>query len=1081
MSTDQDEEMEITPGAGRGGQLWRWGWPALAVGAVVVLAIAGLWVQRAPLAENLIERELAARGVQMSYRLVSVGLRTQRIENVRLGDPGRPDLVARWVEVDISVAGLSPEIAGLRAGGVRLRGAFRDGRLSLGEIDKFLGPGEATTTVLPRINVALDDVRASIATDFGPLGLNLSGRGHLRNSFRGLVVAAMPEARTAQCGARKMVAVLRIVMRNGESRLTGPLTADAIGCPAAGMALAAPRFDLNLRFDETLSSLDGKIDAGATALRVAGMTLGRPSAELSTRVKTDSLVGHWSISGQTLSGRGLTAGAMAANGTVSQDKASHAPGVRVVGRVRIRDVAARARNPLGPLRRAVAGLPLAPLADRLAQSIDRASRDNSLAAAFLVRTDPAGGTAELSDLHFAAASGARIDLPAGSNRAVMRWPNGRWSFDGAARLGGGGLPSGMLRLTSGPNGGYAGRLELAPYEAAGSRLALRPVVFSAERGGSRFATMIALDGPMADGGVSGLVMPLSGRLSTDGALHVNEACVPLRWQALRISTLALAPSILRLCPSRHAMFSLVRGAAAGGVRSGPFAMTGRIGSSPLHLRGAGITADLADSALRARDMELRIGRNEAPVVLSAGSIEGAAERGGMAGRFDKGSARIGTVPLDLQDMAGNWRFADGRLDVDGGLRVADTHADPRFNPVRSDDAKVSLAEGRLTATGHLRHPVRGNPFARVDIVHTLSTGEGRAEFTLAGLRFGPQLQPDDLTPVALGVVANVAGVVEGDGRIVWTPGSTKSTGRFRTTNMDLAAAFGPVAGLSTTLDFTDLLALETAPGQVATIKSINPGIEVHDGRVAFQLLRDQQAQIEGGQWPFSGGALTLLPSRLDFDAKQARHLVFRVTSLDAAAFINTLDLKNISATGTYDGLLPMVFDANGGRIEGGILVARQEGRGPLVIHDARTLSAPCDPRRQAGTLSYVGDVSNADLGTYGKLAFDALKHLRYKCLTILLDGAIDGEFVTQLAINGVNQGAGDTGQSAMSRQFLGLPFLFNVRITAPFRGLINTYQSFADPSTLIRNSMGAQFQSVLNNGLAVQPADSDKTIPREDE
>lgn len=1061
--------------------MWRWGPPTLAVGAIAILAITGLWIQRAPLAENLIERELAARGVQMSYRLVSVGLRTQRIENVLLGDPSRPDLVARWVEVDISVAGLSPEIVGLRAGGVRLRGAFRDGKLSLGEVDKFLGPGETTTTALPRINVALDDVRASIATDFGPLGLNLSGRGNLRNSFRGLAVAAMPAARTQQCGARKMVAVLRIAMRNGEPRFAGPLIADAIGCPAAGIAMAAPRFDLNLRSDETLSTLEGRVEAGAAALRVAGMTLGRPSAELSTRVKADGVFGRWSVSGQTLSGRGLMAGAMTVNGTVTQDKASHAPGVRVVGRVRILDVTARARDPLGSLRRVAAGTPLAPLVERLAQSVDRASRDNSLTAAFVVRTDPAGGAAELSDLHFAAASGARIDLPAGS-RAVMRWPDGRWSFNGAAQLGGGGLPSGLLRLTSsGPSGNYSGRLELAPYKAAGSRLAMRPVIFSAEPGGSRFATMITLDGPMAGGGVTGLAMPLSGLLSSDGALHVNDACVPLRWQTLRISSLALDPAFLRLCPNGRAMLSLARGSATGGVSSGPFALAGRVGSSPLRLRSVGITADLADSALRARGMEIRIGRNEAPVILYAGSLQGRAERRGIAGKFDKGSARIGTVPLDFQGMAGSWRFADGRLDVDGGLRVADTQADSRFNPVRSDDSKISLADGRLTATGHLRHPVRGKPFARVDVVHALATGEGHAEFTLEELRFGPQLQPDDLTPVALGVVANVAGAVEGGGKIVWAPGGVKSSGRFTTANMDLAAAFGPVTGLSTTLVFTDLLAMETAPGQIATVKSINPGIEVRDGRVAFQLLRDQKAQIEGGLWPFSGGTLTLLPSRLDFDAKQARHLVFRVTSLDAAAFINTLDLKNISATGTYDGLLPMVFDASGGRIEGGILVARQDGRGPLVIHDARTLSAPCDPRRQAGTLSYVGDVSNADLGTYGKLAFDALKHLHYRCLTILLDGAIDGEFVTQLAINGVNQGLGDAGQSSMSRQFLGLPFLFNVRITAPFRGLINTYQSFADPSTLIRNSMGAQYQSVLNNGLAVQPADSDKTIPREGE
>src|SRR3546814_6450449 len=58
-------------------------------------------------------------------------------------------------------------------------------------------------------------------------------------------------------------------------------------------------------------------------------------------------------------------------------------------------------------------------------------------------------------------------------------------------------------------------------------------------------------------------------------------------------------------------------------------------------------------------------------------------------------------------------------------------------------------------------------------------------------------------------------------------------------------------------------------------------------------------------------------------------------------------------------------------------------------------------------------------------------------------------------------------------QFIGLPFIFNVRIEAPFRGLLNTAMSFTDPSLLIHKSLGDGYEPVIENRLAVQPADSE--------
>src|SRR3546814_16123806 len=75
--------------------------------------------------------------------------------------------------------------------------------------------------------------------------------------------------------------------------------------------------------------------------------------------------------------------------------------------------------------------------------------------------------------------------------------------------------------------------------------------------------------------------------------------------------------------------------------------------------------------------------------------------------------------------------------------------------------------------------------------------------------------------------------------------------------MSLAAAFGPVTGLSGDIHFSDLLGLETPPGQTMRMGSVNPGIEVTSGVVHYQLLKGQQVRIEDGKWPFAGGELTL--------------------------------------------------------------------------------------------------------------------------------------------------------------------------------------------------------------------------------
>lgn len=1069
-------EREDGDGEARGGWVLRWVAGAL---AVLALLLVVLWTQRAPIAENFITRELNGLGVRARYDIDSIGVRTQRIENIVLGDPARPDLTARWVEVDLSVAGLTPGVAAVRAGGVRIFGRIRDGQLWLGELDRFRDPDSTAPFSLPDILLGLTDARMRLATDAGPIGLKIDGSGNLRSGFQGKLAAVMPTAAMSGCTVTRATAYVDIAMRDGRPRIAGPIRGRGIGCPDMGIALASPVLDADLTLSQALDRWQGRATLSGEGLRAPGMVLASPVVRTSFDGTAAGTRGH-----ATLAAKALTAGAMLAGATEIAGGWSVASGERGLtaqadGALTARTVQLSGTDPLGGLRSSTAATPLGPLAAKLADAIRDAGKANVLRARFAAAQRGRGGGVVLSSADFSSGSGARAGLSPGS-RFTLSWPAvGKgplpWRLDGGMTMQGGGLPKAALRLAQRPGGGLSGQLFADPYTAPGARLVLDPVRFTAGRQGeTRFTTALALDGPLDGGALRGLTLPVEGVIGADGAIAINRACTPLGFTSLDYAGFAFGRNRFNLCPTEGgALLAYGPRGLTGGLQLKALRLEGRMGSAPMRLSASALRFTLADSGFVMRDADLAIGSQDSPIRLTATSLVGAAAGEGLGGTLAGTTGRIGAVPLLVVDANGRWGFAKGALKVAASLTLQDAQQPDRFNPLVSRDFVLTHTANRITAQGTLLEPRTSALVTRADIVHDLGTGRGRADLDVPGIAFRDDLQPEDITRLALGVVANARGVVSGRGQVRWNGDDVTSDGLFRTDNMNLAAAFGPVAGLSGELRFTDLIGLVSAPGQIVRLANVNPGIEVTDGVVHYQLLANQQVRIEDGEWPFAGGRLTLLPTTMDFSADKARSLTFRVLGLDAGAFINTLDLDNVSATGTFDGLLPMIFDATGGRIVGGVLVARQIGLPPLVLAGSEKLNIPCDPARQAGTLAYVGPVSNEDVGMMGKLAFDALKNLQYKCLVILMDGAIDGEVVTQVLFNGVNRGQIGDAPAAIARQFIGLPFIFNVRIEAPFRGLMNTAQSFVDPTGLIRNSLGEDYMQKLEQGVAVQPAESE--------
>ncbi len=998
-------------------------------GGLVLIALAATWIERRPIVRDAVDRALAGRHVPASYRITAIGPFAQRLENVRIGDPAAPDLTAHTVEVTLGYGLAGPHVVAIRADGVRLAARVLGGRVSFGTIDRLLPAASGNRPLaLPDMAVDLTDSRVALATPAGAIGIAIDGAGRLSDGFRGHVTATAARLATGGCTLTAPVADLTVAIDAHRPRVSGPLTLAATEC-GGGLRLGAGRATLGMAFAAALDRWHGAIDVDGFAGRAGGIGFGALGGGVTIAGTRQRIEGKVALTVAGMTAPGATAQALrlggayryaaGASGLVYAGDlvAAHARADPALRRTIVADAAALDPTPLGPVTRRAGAALSALLADA----------DATATLAFTAG-GPAGTAAKLRRLVVAGRSGGvvRIDEGAGIGRSVRE---AGWRVDGHVASGGGALPAidAVLRQSH-AGAAISGAVRLAPYAAGTARLALTPVrIAIGARGETRFETVATIDGPLPGGRVDGLTVPIAGHAGR-GGIVVGEGCTPVGFDMVALSGVTLSPGVVRLCGVGGAPIVVAGG--GGGVRAGAaiagLHLAGRSGSAPLTLDARTLT--LTGAGLDAGGVAVRLGAGDAMTRLDIDTLD-RRFAGGAAGHFSGAGGQIGSVPLVASGAAGDWRVANGALILGGAFTVADAAATARFKPLAAEGVALRLVAGRIDATATIRQPTSGARVADVAIVHDLASGRGGATLGVPGLVFDKKLQPEMLTPVTLGVIANVAGTIRGAGRIDWSPQGVTSSGDFATDRVDLAAAFGPVTGIAGKIHFSDLLGLATPPHQRATIAEINPGVAVDDGTVDFQLLPLQRVAVERARWPFAGGTLTLAPSILAFDAASERHLTFRLDRLDAAIFVQQLDLPNIAATGTFDGELPIIFDDKGGRIAGGHIAARPPG----------------------GTIAYVGDLTTAQLGTMGHLAFDALKAIRYSALEIGLDGRLEGEIVSHVGFQGIRQATPDASYAA--RLIHNLPFRFNIALRAPFRSLIGTAQSYVDPSLLLKGGL----------------------------
>jgi translocation and assembly module TamB len=971
-------------------------WVVMAITALPLLAIAIAWTQRAPIAKSYIDKELAKRGVQATYDIREIGTKRQRIENIIIGDPARPDLTADWAEIDTSLRFFGADVKDVRASGVRLRGTLKDGILNLGTLDKLLPKPTGEPFTFPDVNLDMRDTQLALATPWGNIGAAFSGQGNLAQAFKAKGAIASHLIQKSGMVAKEMRSPLSLTIKDQQIGIDGPLS---------------------------LASLSG-----------AGVALGKTRAELAASVDTRSW--NWSMTAQGDSAVAALPAGMARVARFDVRARQSQSGLATDGSVRLDSVRATPAE-MRQLARFSdgAGTPAESIIAKFKQAIAGLDRGSTALVGFSCGEAVGGLTCSITPDEINSASGLRIR---GSGQGFsVRGDGTNLAHHGDYAIAGGGFPAATVHLDL-VKGVWTGTAAVQPYQAGTSKIALAPITLHYDRAGLRVNSAATLDGPIGTGRVVGLKIPL---VLKPGVAPLSGCIVP-QFKSIELAGLTLAQGVIKTC------------LAAGEARIESPQLTGRLGKTPIKLSAATARFGTARGDFSVNGLAVSVMNGTEPSVLTVGQMSGSIAKGGASGRYAGLAGKIGAVPLLLSEGAGTWDFARGVFATKASVRIADAVPAYRFNPLISNDFSLRLVDGQITASGVVRAPKSGIAISDVAITHSLSNGIGRAILSVPNLTFGQALQPEELTPITLGVIANVAGSLNGRGEIDWSPKGVTSRGTFRTSAMDMAAAFGPVAGLSGEINLSDLLALETAPGQSISIAAINPGIAVLNGQIRYQLLPGLKAGIEGGRWPFAGGMLILEPTVLDLSEKAQRRFTFRVEGLDMSRFIAAMEFENIAATGIFDGTLPMIFDQEGGRIVGGQLVARG-----------------------GGTLSYVGEISNENIGAMGRFAFDALKSIKYDRLSIDLEGAIDGDVITRIKFAGVNQApiTGMRSKLPIPVKITGLtniPFIFNVTITAKFRQLFEMARSFNDPSVLI-NRMLPQLEPVpKDERKPVQPPES---------
>jgi len=1097
-----------------------WVTAVAALGVSTTLVGLGLWFARLPLADFMIGAALAERGAEADFDVTSLDFEGLTLTNVRFGSEAEPDAAIAHLEARWRWSGIIPELDAVRLTEpmLRLRLTPR-GEVTAGALSQISGgPPSRRRASIPAIDLEIVNGRILLEAPFGHLEGPVRASGRLGDDFSAVARISETSSSSGAYALERGQAELVITSR-GDNAVSMRLSASLIGLEwndataADGRLLILARTPLNLeRLDfqvagqlgalnseqvtgsviegaagvEALMRDDGLAFAAweaqgrvnAAALDANGMRIERARFTADADGAAAQGRADWALGGDRFEGLGLISQQPAASGRLTLAENNALNGNALISFARTA-LSAEAQSSLRRALPEINGAPIGPTFAQARDALDRAADSFTLTAPLLLAVE--SGRLRLTldaPAEARAASGARLriaplrqDTPA----LVVQWPGPVAQGSVALSLNGGGAPSVALLLDTVTSS------EEAPFEADGT-LALSDwrtedasiaapelgVTISARSGAGRIDLRgpAHINGPVGNGAVRDLAPTLNLSIHWGDGWRVtpNGGCLPVRMGGLDVAGLSFADGAFALCPLDGALLAgdarnnlsggfSIQQLGLNGRMAGPSGQPARVSAANIVGRFSGRAGNVALALVADRpslNIEMAEERTLNVALRRITANARIADSWRVDGTFEHGDLTDPTLPGSVSTIEGNWVAApeDGKpvirvLAAEALLTANRPDSDeerPLFNPLRLANVDAVLRDGIIDATGAIVLEGGGRQqLAAFTARHAADTGLGIAHINAENLTFSPSLQPYDITERTRGLVESVTGSADVNGEITWTRDNIASTGRVRLRDVSLATSTIPIVqNVNGVIYFDDLFALTTPPGQRVNIGLLDPGVAVTNGDVRFQLLNEQRVIIEQARFDFASGLLEMAPTTITLGADETR-FELRLRDVDASSLLATLNVPDLTATGRLEGSFPLTLTRRSAFVEGGVVRAQGDG----------------------GVISYTG-AAGQDATGVSRIAFDALRSFRYDTLVLTLDGDLNGDVVSSIEFSGHNSGRPvDLGPIApvpgLGRVTVrGVPFDFNVRVTAPFRRLAQTAATITDPGSLIERSRDSQ-------------------------
>ena len=645
--------------------------------------------------------------------------------------------------------------------------------------------------------------------------------------------------------------------------------------------------------------------------------------------------------------------------------------------------------------------PFAAHSRALDRALRRAAQDFDTRFEFSIRNENRGWTVQAAQpMELSAASGLSLTLEPQPRAPLLLAKPGDLGLSGDLALAGGGAPTLSIaldeaRIRSSGIKVSARDISLSPWRAEQRTLHFDFEDLQLTIGDAPNFTAngeIGLRGEYAGVtlGRTRLLGHISAERGSEGwtVQSRGNSCPRVRSDGLVAGTLDLSAFNLAFCPVDGGYLRQAGGETVGRVRLGDLDLGFSAGENSGQFKLAAayvewflgdgfrvfLTGDALALPLSVSDRTLEITSQQPSVVLALQKgplqINASLQQTDFSGTL---------VPAAVSARDFTFEGVAGESGIQADLRSAnvsirDLNEDAIYNPLTAD-LSGTLDSGTLRIQGPITGETSFITVANAELVLDLATLNGRGRIDLVPLDFAVDgLQPVDLSDFLRDILINAAGRMEGGADFLIEEGSLGGTGFVSLQDMSFETLrVGPVSGVNGRLNFTDILALTTAPGQRFTVDRMNPGVPLEDGVIHLQILDAGSAGLEQGRWPFAGGELIVAPITWVLGSQTPMRVELEAKELKLTELVDVFNVPDLQAEGTVSGVIPVEIQGANLMVQGATLKADQEG----------------------GYISYTGNAGEAAKAQndYAEYAFQALQDLYYSVMEIGANGNLIGDIV----------------------------------------------------------------------------------------